>query len=192
MTRRTKSQWSKRTKFKPFPDTVLEDYLEWFLGNGTFVPQMPISDGFSFIGNGAACVIHRQGQFQSQLFFAEPMIDLPIHTHPNVNSYELHVGGDINFLVEGESSIPIDHLMDERDGISRFWSQGIHVPAGCRHHLKVGQEGGVFISVQHWLNDVEPTSVDNDWVGPVMDARHLESIVRTVRGADYIAGQLCD
>jgi hypothetical protein len=189
MTRRTKSMWASRKKFSG--EGTLEDYLEWFLENGSPIPQMP-KDGYENIGNGPYVVLHREGQYQSQLFFVNPSEDLPVHNHPNVNSYELHVGGDIDFIVEDESAIPYAHLMDEKDGISRFWAQGVHVPAGCDHYLKVGRAGGVFVSVQHWLNGIKPTSVDFDWVGDPMDERHLEGLTHNIEGVDYIAGQLCD
>jgi hypothetical protein len=191
--------WATRTKFYPEEDTTLIQYLDWFLEHGTAIPQMPTEDGIVFIGNGPGVVLHRQGQFQSQLFFTEPNTELPEHIHPNVDSYELHVGGDVDFIVnDDEHAIPFNHLKDERDGISRFWAQGIHVPAGCRHHVKVGPEGGLFISVQHWLNDIKPTSVDFDWEGPVMDERHLRGITtqmarQGIEGIDpYVPGQLCD
>jgi hypothetical protein len=177
MNKRTKAKWSTRTKFYPKDGDTIDDYLSWFLEHGTAIPQMPTENGIVFIGNGPGVVLHRAGQFQSQLFFTEPNSELPEHIHPNVDSYELHVGGEVDFIVNHEEhAIPPEHLMDGRDGISRFWSQGIHVPAGCKHYVKVGPMGGLFISVQHWLNSIKPTSVDFDWDGPTMDDRHLQGL----------------
>ena len=40
------------------------------------------------------------------------------------------------------------------------------------HGASVGPSGGCFISVQHWLGGVAPTSVHLDWDGPPLDEGH--------------------
>ena len=44
------------------------------------------------------------------------------------------------------------------------------------HSAIAGKKGGSFMSVQHWLNDVKPTSVGNDWQGDTMGKHHTEQI----------------
>jgi hypothetical protein len=39
-----------------------------------------------------------------------------------------------------------------------------------------GPEGGVFMSVQHWLNGVEPHCVAADYSGIVMGDHHLSTV----------------
>lgn len=165
--------------------------------------MLPASDPFAFVGNGPGMVMFRQGQFQAQLFICTPYSKVPPHAHPNVDSFEMHLGGDLYFYVDGQATLPIDHLHDRRGAASRWWGRGVRVKRGQTHHLDVGQNGGAFMSIQHWLNDVKPTSVDFDWEGAPMDARHLEGlsavIAREVAAKcdeyeayePYIAGQLC-
>jgi hypothetical protein len=161
------------------------------------VPLAPAEGAFAFCGNGPGLVIHRAGEFQAQLFICEPNSAIPEHTHPNVDSFEAHVGGDLHFYVEGAPSIPEDHLHDRRNGASRWWGRAVRVRQGVKHHLKVGPAGGAFVSVQRWLNGVAPTSVDDDWDGSPMDARHLERLTTAQAAQDpdapiYVAGQICD
>ena len=156
---------------------VLLKYLKWFLIYGPSCPMMP-ADGLVFFGPGPGIVLHRQAPLQTQLLFALPHTRIPEHSHPNVDSVEVHLGPcDLFFFIEGLPVIPKKFLYDERGGVSRWWGRGVVVKHGQLHHLEVGQGGGAFLSVQHWLNGKRPTSVDLDWEGEPMEKGHASSLV---------------
>jgi len=167
-------EWTKVPKIArelDFPGDSLEEYLSWYILNGPSCPMVPI-DGLSFIGNGPGLVLHRQDSFQAQLFFALPNTSIPEHSHPNVDSYEVHIANcDLHFFVEGDPSIPPEYLFHDRGGLSRWWGRAVRVRPGQRHHLTVGPRGGVFLSLQYWLRGL-PSSVDDDWEGKPMEATH--------------------
>lgn len=39
-----------------------------------------------------------------------------------------------------------------------------------------GPSGGVFMSIQHWLNDLKPRCVAADYNGPVMGKDHVSKV----------------
>ena len=176
MVGKARLEWTKVPRnFHDMPDIdTLGEYLEWFLEHGPSCPMTP-ADGLTFIGNGPGIVLHRDCQFQTQLFFAFPNSKIPEHRHPNVDSIEVNIAPcDLFFYVEGLPSIPHEALYEMRHGVSRWWGRGVRVRPNQFHHLEVGRTGGAFLSVQHWLNGKRPTSVDDDWEGQPMNFAHKE------------------
>ena len=92
---------------------------------------------------------------QVQLFSVPPNYIIPEHTHPNVDSYELLVGGDIRFSKGGKWVTDKDVLPAASSGI-----EGLHPSRGTlvrvhpetSHGGAFGKSGGVFMSIQQWIN----------------------------------------
>lgn len=155
------------------PDASLQEFFAWWVANAVAIMQAPI-DGITYVGNGPALVVFREPPFQVQLFICLPLTDIPEHTHPNVESFEINVSGDVHFKVEGLDVFPARVMRDERydgSGVSRTWGYATHVGAGVKHSASIGHRGGSFLSVQKWLQGA-PTSVDNDWDGQAMTRTH--------------------
>jgi hypothetical protein len=98
-------------------------------------------------------VLYRQGPFQVELFNVKPNSEIVPHLHPNVDSFEVFLTGDIHFMCNGEWS----YEQKLGESITR-------VKPDSWHGGLFGERGGCFLSVQHWLNGVPPTFVGNDWV----------------------------
>ncbi len=96
-------------------------------------------------------VLYRQAPYQVQLFIMPPNSFIEDHVHPNVDSYEVFIGGDIAFRCDGE------------EFIQDVLGASIRVLPDSWHGGKFGERGGCFLSIQKWLNDVPPTSVGHDW-----------------------------
>jgi hypothetical protein len=143
-----------------------------FLEEKPLADYIGAADTFSRIAEVKALLLFREGSFQVQIFTVPPYYIVPAHTHPNVESIEVYVGGQIrfshrgNFVFEGRD--PVDNL-----DISPFKWRMLRVSPEDRHGAVVGATGAVFISIQRWLNDIEPHCVAADYTGPVMDASHL-------------------
>lgn len=147
------------------PETELESYLKWVINEVPIRPWWMPEGEVYFMDHVSGIVVHRHGQFQTQLFIAEPNAKSPPHTHPNVDSFEVglygmnlnHTGNDIPASITMAGvAIYVDH-------------EDVH--GGC-----AGEKGGAFLSVQQWLNDVPPTCVANDWKGEPMGPIHAEQI----------------
>lgn len=127
----------------------LEAFLHFWMANKPIMP--PETTPTNQNGNLSGCVLYRDGPYQVQLFIVKPNSEIEPHIHPNVDSYEVFVSGDINFMCD-------DVWMDQY----KFGSY-TRVRENNYHGGKFGKRGGCFLSIQKWLNGVEPTSVGEDW-----------------------------
>lgn len=127
----------------------LTAFLHWWLRTRTMKPpqEKPLtySDGFS------GSVLYRDKCYQVQLFMVKPNRTIDPHVHPNVDSYEVYVSGDIAFMAD-------NNWYDQKE-----YGGHIRIKPNCWHGGKFGERGGCFLSVQKWLNNVEPTTVEEDW-----------------------------
>ena len=121
-----------------------------------------------------AVVWYRKGPFQVEMFIVPPNYIIPEHTHPNVASYEMYLGGDISFSHSGrwvseDDLLRVPNASDNRGGLIAVETDDLHGGA-------FGPRGGVFMSLQKWLNGIEPHSVASDYSGPVMGGHHLDGV----------------
>lgn len=128
----------------------LTAFLLWYLDNGTPIGRAPFHDATSSIGNVSGCVLLRQYPFQVQLFICPPNIEIPEHTHPGVDSYEVYVSGQVDFTVDGQSIRDKSEITFDEIGQPALRSHCIRIRPESKHGGKIGAEGGVFMSVQKW------------------------------------------
>ena len=102
---------------------------------------------------------------------------IPSHTHPNVDSYEVALSG-MEFFLNDKVVLPrwYANLPSNHCNLSTSHYEVVRVLPESPHSAIAGDKGGSFMSVQHWLNGVKPTSVGNDWDGVTMGKRHTEQI----------------
>ena len=117
---------------------------------------------------------YRHGQFQVEMFIVPPNRVIPEHSHPNVSSYEMYLGGDIAFSRSGkwiveEDLIRVPNSTDNRGAL-------IKVKTTDMHGGSFGPRGGVFMSIQKWAEGVEPHSVALDYIGVVLDENHASRV----------------
>ena len=127
----------------------LESFLNWWMSLRPI--NTPIENETNFNGELCGVVLYRQDCYQVQLFIVKPNSVIEPHIHPNVDSFEVFIGGDINFSC--------NYYWFQQNVIC----QSIRVKPESWHGGKFGEKGGCFLSVQKWLNGVKPSSVGNDW-----------------------------
>lgn len=81
---------------------------------------------------------------------------IPEHTNPNVDSIEVYVGGNIRFSHSGKYIYPKEalHARDGPLGCASRRGMTIRLRPNDLHGGTFGEGGGLFLSVQHWLNGV--------------------------------------
>jgi hypothetical protein len=162
------------------PETdPLDDFLAWVLSGGaTALGAIPLLEAVHDIEAVRSITWFRSPPFQVQMFIVPPNYVVPEHTHPNVDSYEIYLGGQIKFSHSGKWVISDYHFSEPSPNGTAF-CRGftIRVRPGDRHGGITGPAGGVFLSVQHWLNGVAPHCVAADYSGPVMGPDHLAKVV---------------
>lgn len=155
----------------------LERFLNWYLSEMDVLSAVPFSGAVSKIENVTGVLMYRQGQFQVQMFCAPEGTIIPEHTHPNVDSYEVYVGGNIKFTHRGKWVVADNELKPKGDlNTAHLRGFVIRVKPDDPHGGVFGEGGGVFLSVQHWLNGVKPHCVAADYVGGVMGPDHLSKV----------------
>jgi hypothetical protein len=103
-------------------------------------------------------VLDRQGQYQLELFIVPPNIKhINEHTHPDVDSFEMHVAGDFEFINNGLSYPTIT------DGQPLYTRQLTKVDSTMPHAGNF-THGGAFFSFQYWKNGVSPSSVGYNFI----------------------------
>jgi hypothetical protein len=159
-------------------DDPLESFLNWFKDHSPKFGLIPLLNAVHKIEDVTSVTWLRHEQFQVQLFIVPPDYVIPEHTHPNVDSFEFYLGGQSKFSLFGEWIIDENEIKIPSDfGLSRVREHSIRVLPNSPHGGVFGPSGGVFMSVQHWLNGVKPHCVSSDYTGKVM-AQHHMSMVR--------------
>jgi hypothetical protein len=142
----------------------LEEFARWYLSNLYGNLSWVLHEGVHPIRHGIGLTIFRSPPFQVQLFILRPHERIVDHAHPNVDSFEVYLCGDMlltkNFQPAHEEGI----ACALPDGRCSGNGAMIRIPPGCIHGGWLGEKGGAFLSIQHWLNG-NPVSVHEDWIG---------------------------
>src|SRR5437763_7118025 len=79
------------------------------------IGAVPFSGAVSKIQDVTAILLYRKDPFQVQMFAVPEGTIIPEHTHPNVDSIEVYVGGNIMFSHSGKYIVPAEEV-HARDG----------------------------------------------------------------------------
>jgi hypothetical protein len=160
----------------------LEMFLSWAMNSPNFGPMYRIPYGQDYpvvhrVQDVTSTIIYRKDVFQIQLFVAQPNTIVPEHTHPNCESYEVLMGGDVSFSTHGRWVTEKDFLYLNRNkelipGTHPFRARCLHIPPDCLHGGVFGPRGAAWWSVQKWLNGVDPSCVGNDYTGKTCGEEH--------------------
>lgn len=154
-----------------------EAFLYWFLRNGSPIGQVPVFDAVSKVEEITSLLWFRKDNYQVQMFIVPPNYIIPEHKHPNVDSYEIYIGGQIMFSHNGNYVFPSRFLETPiNDGTSKARGLFIRVRPNDLHGATINEHGAVFMSTQRWLNGVEPHCVSEDYDGIVMGESHFNSV----------------
>jgi hypothetical protein len=100
---------------------------------------------------------------------------IPEHTHPNVDSFEAYIDGQIKLSHQGKIVFECADTVFGSDPTSYKWRL-LRVKPEDRHGSIAGPKGARFMSIQHWLNGMQPSCVGSDYTGLVLDQDHLPQI----------------
>ena len=161
----------------------LDEFVLWFVSQGPGLGKVAVMSAVTTLGNDSqggnvmSGVWYRKDQFQVELFMIAGPLIIPEHTHPNVDSYEVLLGGQIRFSHSGKWLIPETYQVDIGDnGTSPYRGNRVKVKHNDPHGGVVGPEGAMFFSVQHWLNGVTPHCVALDWDGRTASQEQLNKL----------------
>lgn len=156
----------------------LDTLVKHMISNPWNIGMIPEDAPMHMIEGVTSVTWYRQGQYQVQMFIMPPNYIVPEHTHTNVDSYEIMLGGRMVLSKHGrwvkDSDFEVLNLNEpplqrRRGSIIRIRPTDVH--GGIS-----GRTGGVFMSVQKWINGVEPHCVASDYNGPTMGDHHLSGV----------------
>ena len=127
----------------------LEGFKNWWLDCRIIDP--PLDNSLVFVADTHGIVLYRQNEYQVELFIVKPNSEIKPHVHPNVDSFEVYLSGDITFMCNG--------IIGEQ----HYLGTTTRVTPNSWHGGTIGARGGSFLSIQKWLNGVKPTFVGDDW-----------------------------
>lgn len=127
----------------------LDHFLNWYLANQPVCT--PHGEIIHNDGQVIETILLRQNQFQVQQCIVLPNSELPNHVHPDVDSFEVYVAGDITFRRGDESYTPTRPMLD-----------CLRILPDCSHGGTIGKRGGVFLSVQQW-DTIMPSFISTSW-----------------------------
>lgn len=109
-------------------------------------------------GNLVAC-LHRDGQFQVEMFTIPGGFVINPHRHPNTDTIEVPVAGLVRLNVNGEE--PFEKFSDE--ALKKMRWRGLRINHDDMHGGTVAEGGAMFLSIQRWVT--APSSVQLDYIG---------------------------
>jgi hypothetical protein len=152
----------------------LANFTDWYQRQPFAVPMAP-AFGVNKVGAFTGLTLFRQGRFQVQLWLCDPNSEIPDHSHPNVDSIQVYVSGQVYLRLNGEVVIKPEDVREDMNGLNTKAAFWMRVGPGDVHGATIGPKGGAFITFQHWLRG-DPESVENDWEGEPIDAEHAQRI----------------
>lgn len=155
-------------------DDELTKFTDWWMKTKKLRPP---SDAYNRVAGSTGTTLYRKDQFQVQLFINDPNYEIVDHLHPNVDSYEIYLSGAVYFRLNKETLLTPEQVAEA--GLL-LTGKRIRVRPDEWHGATVGATGGSFLSIQHWLNGVVPSSVHLDWAGPPIDAGHQMQLIGSI------------
>lgn len=144
--------------------------LDGFVGHWLKdAPICPPAVPYERVASNIGVTLYRDDRFQVQLWTFAPHSEIADHSHPDVDSWVVWVGGDYCFRKNGR--------MVERPDMKFVRWRGVTVPKlhlapGDMHGASIGPTGGSFLSITERLDGHEPVSVHLVWAGPPLDSEH--------------------
>lgn len=156
---------------------TVEQFAKWYEENN--FPLRPPQDNAIFrTNNASALVLYREGQFQAEMYIGDPNSVTPEHSHPGIKSIIMFLSGEGNTTVNGNfvaDPRPYFNKINE-DGTSILFKQKVVVDPNDTHGLTTYRRGFAFLSIEHWPDGVEPTSVTLHWEGETTGDIHSNII----------------
>jgi hypothetical protein len=145
---------------------TVEEFAKWYEDEG-FPIRPPQNNGIFRTNNANAMVLYREGQYQVELYIADPNSLTPEHSHPGVESIIMFLSG------EGSTTVNEKEIMDPRpyfdkinaDGTSILFKQKLRITPSTTHGLLTYAKGFAFFSIEKWPDGELPTSVAAHWDG---------------------------
>ncbi len=142
------------------------------------MPACPFADGLTRVGEFSGIVLYRQAPYQVQLWLCDPNSEIPDHAHPDVDSIQLYIGGQLELRYQWKVVIPNEAIFEHEDGNCSVRGLTLRVHPGETHGATIGPKGAAFVTFQKWLKE-PPKSVELNWQGDYLSKDHEANVTQT-------------
>ena len=156
---------------------TLEQFVRRFLTGRVKWWDIPKIGAVTNFGTIISLVLYRKGQFQVELFISgRNNGEFPVHRHPDVDTYEFPLSGDNILYMNGRPIYTPEQTAQWLTG--NLYATAVHISPND-WHAGIGNTPYAFLSMQHWLNNVQPTSVGLNWIGDPSSVEQQEMWLAT-------------
>lgn len=138
-------------------------YTTWLNGNLRFCPMYYVKQ--TKLGMGMT--MFEMKPFRVELFLFRPQIEIPEHIHPDVESYEVYIAGDMELTKDSIPQTKREFVKPNENRICMSNGGMIRIPAESVHGGWTSgiDTGGAFLSIQFWKRNWHDDSVMYNWKG---------------------------
>ena len=150
----------------------LEQFAKRFLTGRINWSAIDRKNGVINFGNIVSLCLYRKPPFQVELFIGPlDKSSFTEHKHPDVDVIE--------FALSGEAMLFINSASAHTEADVQQWVKGDVQTLPVRikpsdWHSGFANTPWAFLSIQHWLNNVQPTSVGLNWIGEPFSVEQSE------------------
>lgn len=149
-------------------------YSTWLNGNMSFAQMWGVKETKLGLG----ITLFEMEPFRVELFLFKPGSVIPNHSHPDVESYEVYISGDMELTKDNLPQTVREAIVEAANGVCLSNGGMIRIPAGSTHggwinhmiatshgSVRLVERGGAFMSIQYWLGNFKDESVTYNWKG---------------------------
>ena len=141
----------------------VKQFAKWWMQNRPIRP--PFKDCLFTTDLVQSLTLFREGNFQVELYLMKPDSQSPWHTHEGVDSVFVYLGGNLEFGNEDKVFNDTSEHQKEGDlGTHFLFGRAAEALNGGLHAVRTRDNGGAFLSFEHWKNG-NPDSVVINWQG---------------------------
>jgi hypothetical protein len=166
-----KPQYTPEALFADFPESAewrdVVEFADWYMARGA--PMAIPWDAEVIVSDDATAIcLFRQAPYQVELYLVHPNMEIPVHSHPGMDSFVVKLGG-------GE--------LGERlqCGVSSSWGAYSGITRRNETHggsgFDLAKKGYAMLTFQKWPNGVPMTSAAVHWQGETAGPRQ-EALIR--------------
>ena len=145
-------------------EDALSKFADWYLHEnckGVLNRIKPPKEEVICVDGLTPFQLYQQPPFQVELVICQPNVEIPDHTHPNVDSFEVALYG-----------MTLRHCGNTYKEENLQTYDTLRVRPTNIHGGTSSSIGGAFLSIQHWLNGVPIKKVGQDWEGEKLGVQH--------------------
>jgi len=126
----------------------VQEFANWWLR--TKIIRPPFKDTMFTTDFAQSLCLYREGRFQVELYILKANITSPWHTHENVDSFFVYLGGNLEFGLDDKTFTDLSQYQKEMpNGAHMMLGRTVEAMDGALHAVRTFEQGGTFLSFEY-------------------------------------------